>query len=158
MSPQPDRFDQMLKSYGTILPQLRGEFPYANCPLTADAVWAYLQSGKIRVAKQLLPGIKVVACGAARVTTLPALKKALLKDGHGSHVVVTKNVGKDPGEHSLNVANIRGKLYVIDAYVKPPVFSQDLLTYVGNGQIEVTKDASLHMVPAESALSFRCPK
>jgi hypothetical protein len=157
MAPKADRFDLLLKDYGTVLPQLRGEFVYANCPLTADAVWGYLVTGKVRVAKQLLPGIKVVACGSVKVTTLSALKKDLLKDGHGNHVVVTKNVGKNPGEHSLNVVNIRGKLYVVDAYVKPPVFSQDLLTHIGNGQIEVTKEAGLHMVPAESAMSFRCP-
>lgn len=157
MAPKADNFDRLLKDYGSILPQLRGEFIHANCPLTADAVWAYLVTGKIRVAKQLLPGIKVVACGEVNVTTLVALKKALLKDGHGNHVVVTKNVGQNPGEHSLNVVNIRDKLYVIDAYVKPPVFSQDLRTYIGDGKIEVTKKAALHMVPAESVISYRCP-
>jgi hypothetical protein len=146
----------MLKDYSTILPQLRGAFPHANCPLTADAVWSYLRTGKISVAKQLLPGIQIVACGSAKVMTLQGLKKDLLKNGHGSHVVVTKNPGQQPGEHSLNLANIRGKLYVIDAYVKPPVCSLDLLTYIGSGRLEVTRKADLHMVPAESVMSFRC--
>jgi hypothetical protein len=157
MAPKPDHIDRLLKDYATILTQLRGEFPYANCPLTADAVWAYLQTGETRVARQLLPGIKVVACGSVKVTTLQALKKELQKGGHGSHVVVTKNVGKDPGEHSLNAVNIRGKLYVVDAYVKPPVFSQDLGAYIGNGQLEITRKADLHMVPAEAVMSYRCP-
>ena len=158
MSPKPDRFDRLLKESGTILPRLRGEFAYANCPLTADAVWAYLGTGEIRVAKQLLPGIKVVACGSVQTTTLQALKAQLRKRGHGRHVIVTKNVGQEPGEHSLNVVNIRGNLYVIDAYTKPPVFSQELSKYLGSGPLEVTRNADLHMVPAESVLSFKCPQ
>lgn len=55
------------------------------------------------------------------------------------------------------MVNIRDKLYVVDAYVKPPVFSQDLLTYIGPGKLEVTRNADLHMVPSESVMSFRCP-
>jgi hypothetical protein len=157
MSPKPDRFDQLLKDYANILPRLRGDFVYANCPLTADALWTFLRTGEVRVAKQLIPGVKVVACGAMQTTTLKSLKKDLIKRGHGSHVVVTKNVGQDPGEHSLNVVNIRGKLYVVDAYVQPPVFSDDLLSYIGNGQLEVTRNADLHMVPSEKVMSFKCP-
>jgi hypothetical protein len=157
MATQPDQFDLLLKDYAKILPQLRGEFVYANCPLTADAVWGYLRTGKIRVAGQLLPGVQVVACGAIETTTLNKLKADLLKRKHGSHVVVTKNPGQNPGEHSLNVVNIRDKIYVVDAYVKPPVFSQDLLTYIGPGKLEVTRNADLHMVPSEAVMSFRCP-
>ena len=156
MAPKTDRFDQLLKDYSTILPRLRGEFVHANCPLTADAVWAYLRTGEVRVAKQLLPGIEVVVCGNVQPTNLQRLKRDMLKSGHGSHVIVTKNVGKRPGEHSLNVVNIRGKLYVVDAYVKPPVFSEDLRYYIGTGPLEVTRNADLHMAPSESDLAKVC--
>jgi hypothetical protein len=71
-------------------------------------------------------------------------------------MVVTKNPGQTPGEHSLNVVNIRGTLYVVDAYVKPPVFGQDLVKYIGRGRLEVTQKADLHMIPADRAASFRC--
>lgn len=157
--PKPDQFDEMLKNWKTLLPELRDKLSRSNCPLTAQAVWNYFHTGKVQ-APQLLLNVAfvMVECGDAETIELKDVKPRMKRKPHGAHAVLTVNPG-GPKEHSVVVVNIRGVVYMVDSYNQPGVFTQDLQGYLSYGKhFEITFNASIRMVPADQAKSYKCRK
>jgi hypothetical protein len=95
-------------------------------------------------------------CGKSEPIELANIRKRIKQKSHGTHAVVTGAPGK-PGEHSVVVANIRGVVYLVDAYNTPGVVSQDIERYLGHLEpFEITFNADIHMVPADKASKFTC--
>lgn len=62
--PKLDRFDGMLRDWQKLLPQFRDRFSRSNCPLTAQAVWNYFETGTVVASPALLQGsTTMVECG-----------------------------------------------------------------------------------------------
>lgn len=157
MTEPKDRFDAMLTDYQTLLPQMHDKFGHSNCPLTAEAVWNYFNTGKVAKARRTL-GSQAVICSPSIKTkvTIEGVKKLLNK--HGKHGVLTVNAGQ-PKEHSMNLVNIRGKVYMVDAYNERPVLTdklKDYLTYAKTFEFSWSWD--IHIVPTDRVMKFTCPE
>ena len=148
-----DHLDALLANPTEILLKIRTEFGYANCPLTAEAVAIYLETGKVTKAKRLLPGQVVVQCSNSIKASMKEVKKALSR--HGKHGVITKDAGQVNREHSANVVNIRGTIYLVDAYTKPGVFTagfeKDWPT-----RVEFSRQWRMRVVPQEAVNEKTC--
>jgi hypothetical protein len=86
MTEPKDRFDAMLTDYQALLPQMHDKFGHSNCPLTAEAVWKYFNTGKLVKERRTL-GSQSVICSPSIKTkvTVEGVKKLLNK--HGKHGV-----------------------------------------------------------------------
>jgi hypothetical protein len=158
-NPKADRFDVMLRDWKKLLPQFRDKFSRSNCPLTAQAVWNYFEKGKVVPAPALLQGsTTMVECGDPVPVEVGAIRGLLKPKGHGAHAVVTANPG-GPKEHSAVAVNIRGVIYLVDAYNTPGVVTQDLEGHLSYAKkLEITFNAKIHMVPTDQASKFKCPR
>jgi hypothetical protein len=156
MSEPKDRFDVMLTDYQTLLPQMRDHFGHSNCPLTAEAVWKYFNTGKVTKARRALGSQAAVCSPSVRNrTTIESIKKLLKK--HGQHGVLTVNAGADD-EHSMNLVNIRGKVYMVDAYNERPVLTDQLKSYLGYARkLEFSWGWDVHIVPTDRIQTWNCP-
>jgi hypothetical protein len=146
----PDRFDRMLTDYQQLLRQLRGSpLIQPDCVLTAEAVWRYFQLGKLSSARRVMDGSKLAISSKTQRITVPGVRSLLLHAGHGSHGVVTA-FKLNGGEHSMNVVNIRGTIYIVDAYhAQHPVLTTDLAGYLGYAtRIEFASDWAVQIVPS----------
>ena len=86
--------------------------------------------------------------------TLDKVIKALLKRRHGAHVVVTKHAGES-SEHSANLVNIRGKIYLVDAYTKPAIFTANF-THDWPHRIESSRTWDIRVVAREAVSEKTC--
>jgi hypothetical protein len=157
--PKPDRFDEMLANWKTLLPQMRDKWGRSNCPLTAEAVWKYFETGKIIPARPVLDGAtKMMECGDVIPLKNPDEVRTRLKDkGHGARAIVTVNPG-GPKEHSLVAVNIRGTVYLVDAYNAQPVLTDKVKESLAYGtRWEMILRSDLHLVPVELVDTFHCP-
>jgi len=155
---EPERFDTLLKDYQKLLPRMRNAFGQSNCPLTAEAVWKFLKTGEVRPARAQLPGsTKMLQCGSSSTVTITQIRARLKKAGHGAHAVVTANPDAEK-EHSFNVVNVRGAIYLVDAYNAQPVLTKNLEGHLRYAKkLEMTLKWDMHIVPSEMIASFRCP-
>ena len=153
MSEKKDHLDELLKDPLAILKRLHAKFGYSNCPLTAEAVFRYLESGVIRQAKRVTSDFVVVQCGGSQRTQITKVVRDLKREGHGSHRVITKHAGTAK-EHSANLVNIRGQIYLVDAYNDPPAFTASFSSDWGT--IEVSRSWVVKLVPKEKIGSARC--
>jgi hypothetical protein len=156
--PKPDRFDEMLANWKTLLPLMRDKWGRSNCPLTAEAVWKYFLTGEVVPARVLLTGeTKMLQCGDSKAVTIKQIRNELRKKGHGMHAVVTANPG-EKDEHNFNVVNIRGTVYLVDAYNASGYLTADLegsLKYAR--RLELSHEWDMHLVPAHVVETFKCP-
>jgi hypothetical protein len=153
--PSPDRFDHMLKNFASLLPLMRPERETPNCPLTAEAVWKYFRSGEVARAGSLMQGMFVAECGDSEVTSVPKIRTRLKR--HGLHALVTANPNAEH-EHSFNVVNIRGTVYLVDAYVSPALFTKNLEGYLRYAKrLEITFNVRMKVVPADATATVKCP-
>jgi hypothetical protein len=155
--PKRDRFDEMLANWKTLLPQMRDKWGRSNCPLTAEAVWKYFQTGKIFPARPFLDGTtKMMECGTVKPLKDPKEVRRYVKQ-HGEHAIVTVNPG-GPKEHSSVVVNIRGTVYLVDAYNAQPVLTPSVEESLAYGsRWEIVVNSNLHLVPVELVETFSCP-
>jgi hypothetical protein len=153
----PDRFDVLLEKYKEILHQMRRNHEIANCPLTAEAVWNYLSTGSAHPPRASL-GSKVVLCSPAQSMSLESLEKLLLKAKHGAHGVLTVNPGVENQEHNVNMVNIHGTIYLVDAFNKEPVMAKNWRDYLQYGKtFEFSWEWRVFVVPDDQLSGFRCP-
>jgi hypothetical protein len=155
--PQPDRFDRLLANYATLLPLMRPERETPNCPLTAEAVWKYFTHGEVVRASSLMHGMFVAECGDSVATRISAIRATLKRRGHGAHALVTANPNAEH-EHSFNVVNIRGTIYLVDAYTNPAVVTPKLEDFLGYAkQLDITFNVQMRVVPADATGTVTCP-
>jgi hypothetical protein len=157
--PPPDHFDRMLADYLVLLPKMRDKFGKSNCPLTAEAVWKYFNTGNVVAARKIMDGYGTVVCQPAIRVTSKSLEALLLEQGHGAHGVVTANPDSTDRQHSLNAVNIRGKVYLVDAYNPQPVLTDDLRGHLKYAQrLEFTAKWDLRIVPNHALAGYKCVK
>jgi hypothetical protein len=127
--------------------------------LSADrgGVWNYLNSGSAHPPRASL-GSKVVLCSPAQSISLESLEKLLLKAKHGAHGVLTVNPGVENQEHNVNVVNIHGTIYLVDAFNKEPVMAKNWRDYLQYGKtFEFSWEWRVFVVPDDQLSGFRCP-
>ncbi len=62
-------------------------------------------------------------------------------------------------EHSFNVVNIRGVVYLVDAYVSPVLLTTKLEGYLRYAKkLEITFKVQMKIVPADQAAKVTCPE
>jgi hypothetical protein len=90
----------------------------ANCPSTAEAVYHFLNTGRLRPAVCAGPGQGFETFGTYQRGTIQHVTQRVRQGGHGTHAVV--EAGRNPSHslgpmHSFNLVNVRGTVYVADA-------------------------------------------
>ena len=145
--------DALLKDPQAVLNGLHAKFGVSNCPLTAAAAFTFLETGVVRTAKRTMAGLVTVQCGNSKKMSFDGLIADLKKAGHGTHYVVTKDAGT-PNEHSANFVNIRGKIYLLDAYTKK--FTSDFRDGWGGKKLEVSSAWRIKIVPQDKINSSTC--
>lgn len=152
--PTGDRFDSLVKNYTTTLATVRPERETPNCPLTAEAVWKYLNGGPLARARGLPAGMVVAECGDSTPTSIGGIRRSLKR--HGQHAVVTANPNAEH-QHNFNVVNIRGTIYLVDAYVSPALMTTKLESYLSYAKkLEITFNPQMKMVPLDQAGNVKC--
>jgi hypothetical protein len=140
----------MLKEYKSLLPQLRGNSRLftPNCALTAEAVWKYFNTGAVAPARRDLDGSFRVVGSRGQNITVNGIRRYLSKGGHGGHGVV-KARKANGDEHSMNVVNIRGKVYLVDAFdLQKPVLTEKLAESLSYAiRLEYSVNWSLQIAP-----------
>ena len=121
--PPQDHLDQLLETPSRILSTIQGDRRQTSCPLVASAVARYLDSGRVVKAQRLLRRQVTVQCSPSIAMSLNEVI-AQLEVHHGAHGVITKHAGQE-SEHSANLVNIRGTIYLVDAYTNPTKVTAD---------------------------------
>jgi hypothetical protein len=71
--------------------------------------------------------------------------------------VVSVNSG-DKDEHNFNVVNIRGTVYLVDAYNSMGIVSPNLRDHLGYARkLEFSFGWNMRIVPTDAIGKFRCP-
>ena len=61
-------------------------------------------------------------------------------------------------EHSMNLVNIRGKIYMVDAYNERPVLTDKLKSHLAYARtFEFAWGWDVHIVPTDQIQNFKCP-
>jgi hypothetical protein len=123
-----DPFDDLLAGGEEFLAGFnrRGRFSGSNCPATAGAVHAYFESGERQAAPPAMAGDGFQNMGEQfRTARLPAILRILRQGGHGTFLVVGAHASGNR-QHYVNLVNIRGTLYYVDAYTRPPILQTDI--------------------------------
>ena len=154
MGKPKDVFDEMAANWQKLLPEFRNKFGHYNCPLTAQAVFNYFTTGVVKAASAVTAPDTIQSCEDSEVKTVDEIVAMLRRGGHGTHGVVTATAPNK--EHNANVANIRGQIYLVDAYNSTPVFTQDLKGHLSWAtKLEFSWGWKMHMVPQHE--KFTCP-
>jgi hypothetical protein len=107
----------------------RAKFDPGNCPAVAAAVHDYLNGKGVRpVRLQILKGDYLLSGPNGKLQSLTKIIAHLQKAGHGHNVVVEAKAGDRV--HFANLANIRSKVYYIDAYTSRPVVTPKVSDYL----------------------------
>ena len=92
----------------------------ANCPSTAEAVYHFLNTGRLRPAVCAGPRQGFETFGTYQRGTIRQVIERVRRGGPGTHAVVEANRSASDRRgpmHSFNLVNIQGRVYVADAQI-----------------------------------------
>ena len=115
-----DQYDEILANPSAFFNAVNPTSNVANCPETADAVHDYLATGQRRqVRGDLFSRFRFSQRTRFHSASLARLLSLVPR--HGTHVVVRMSTGsrsQPQNTHYFILANIRRRIYVIDAYTR----------------------------------------
>jgi hypothetical protein len=124
------QYDEIIKG-NSLLRRLNpiAKYDPGNCPVVAAAVHNYLNGKGIRpVRAQLIRGDYILDCPEGKIKGVRQIVNDLRKKGHGHNVVVKAKYKERV--HFMVLANIRDKIYYLDAYTIPPIVTEKVDSYL----------------------------
>lgn len=115
-----DQYDRILENPTEFFTSINPTTNIANCPETADAVHDYLVTGRQRQVRGDLFS-RFVFGRRTRFHQASLARLLSLVRSHGTHTVVRMSTGSrsnPQNTHYFILANIRGRVYVVDAYTR----------------------------------------